>query len=154
VKISCDDITAFVKTDQIPCNKIEKQNRKYKKITKKKQQKSVPVQRYKQIRLIFFNTMDNYNNNKKKPNNTETYKSLISVADDTSLVIFPTIEELRVSKQELLSSSLSSPSRQQQQVFVRLSKGAVAFPIDHSTALSRIDRLLVSKIEQQEKQEN
>jgi hypothetical protein len=89
--------------------------------------------------------MDSYNNNnsKKKQNNTVTPKSL-SVAD-ASLLIFPTIEELRVSKQELLSSS-----RQQQGVFVRLSKGAVAFPIDHSIALSRIDRLLVSKIEQQE----
>ena len=55
---------------------------------------------------------------------------------------FPTLEELRISKQELIAGDTKG------RVFVRYSPGAVAFPIERNIAITRTDRLIVTKVEE------
>jgi hypothetical protein len=56
------------------------------------------------------------------------------------------IELLRVARHELLAGQTTGP------VYMRLSSGAVAFPIDRSTLQARVDRQIVQTIESFEKQ--
>jgi hypothetical protein len=63
----------------------------------------------------------------------------------TTTSSFPTLEELRVSKQEILSGTTSG-----RRVYVRLSPGAVAFPMERPVVTARVDRLIISKIEEEE----
>lgn len=57
------------------------------------------------------------------------------------------LNELRVAKQELISGNTKG------NVYIKLSKSAVAIPIDRTIAKTRIDRLIIQSVEELDEKE-
>lgn len=77
-------------------------------------------------------------------NNTET----INPSEDNIVNDQSKLELLRVARHELSSGNTTGS------VFIRLSSGAVAFPIDRSTCQARVDRIIVQTVESLENKES